>query len=62
MCEFHSLSTTSEHCPRALTRSQPMGGTPLFSNLEDTCANKGLTEITHGQPRKTDAQQASRRN
>jgi hypothetical protein len=26
--------------------------TLLLSNLDDTCSNQGLTEVTHGQPRK----------
>jgi hypothetical protein len=25
-------------------------GTPYFGNFEGTCANQGLTEVTHGQP------------
>jgi hypothetical protein len=28
-----------------------MRGTPLFGSLEGTCADQGLTEVTHGQPR-----------
>jgi hypothetical protein len=45
---FHSLPTTSEHWLRVSTRSKLMRGTPQIGNLESTCADKGLTEVTHG--------------
>jgi hypothetical protein len=37
-----------------------MRGTPYFGNLEGTCAYQGLSEVTHGEPKIADAQQASR--
>jgi hypothetical protein len=29
---------------------------PFFGNFEITCADEGLIEVTHGLPRRTDAQ------
>jgi hypothetical protein len=34
---------------------------PFLSNRKSSTANQGLTEVTHGQPMRTDGQQASRR-
>jgi len=37
-----------------------MRGTPQFGNMEDTYVYQELSEVPHGQPKRTDVQQASR--
>jgi hypothetical protein len=57
---FHSLPTTSDCQLIVSTHSCLMRGTPNLGNTEGTYDDQGLTEVTLGEPRKTDAQQASR--